>query len=136
MRPYLLAAAVALSAAVLPASSASAAGCTAVADAPTTYGDAWVFGSGRFTCAAPAAGMTVTVCLQKLETGDLDWHDYGCDSRTASTVRTVVSQDVAVCYVDGPALFRTTASGSNAAGDATKTASAPVLVQGVGSCGP
>ncbi|HWL34716.1 MAG TPA: hypothetical protein VNQ77_00855 [Frankiaceae bacterium] len=134
MRPYLLAAAVALTAAT--ASPATAAGtCAAEADIPTTAG-AHAFGSGRFVCTLPSSGMTVTVCLESLHpAGAVGWHTETCATGTRS-IATVVSADTAACIQDGLALVRTVAFGSNAEGAYAYAASAPTVAPGVGSCGP
>lgn len=132
MRPYLLVAALALTgAAAMPA---SAAGCRATADTPY-IADANIQGSGSFTCATPAWHLEVTVCLQSLQPGDLGWQTEACSTGSVSSASSV-SEFVWLCYLDGPALFRTTVSGWSGDGERGGAISAPALVPGAGSCGP
>lgn len=133
MRPYLLAAAVALTAAA--ATPATAAECTATAYTPRASGDV-VMGEGRFTCVAPYVTVTVTVCLESLHpAGPVGWVTEGCS--TASTATNTAAADAWACIQGGPALVRTVAFGSHlGSGTYSYAASAPVLVLGAANCGP
>lgn len=132
MRPYLLAAAVALTAAA--ATPATAAECTATAATPWASGDV-VMGEGSFSCLTPYAAMTVTTCLESLHpAGPVGWVTESCSTWTAAG--TIVTADAWACIQGGPALVRTIAFGTNESGVYSYAASAPVLVLGIGNCGP
>lgn len=131
MRPYLLAAALL---AATPLTPASAAACLATAQAPS--GDPNVIGTGSLTCTASFPGMAVTVCLESLHVATFPgWHADLCSTRAAGAGATSVSETVVRCYGE-TVLVRTTAYGTDDAGRQTSATSAPVLVFGVGSCGP
>lgn len=135
MRPYLLAAAVAATAAALPASAATP--CTAQADAPYVYPDANVGASGSFGCYLPESGMKVTVCLETLQLGRKPlWQPAACETQAASTPVTSVSAWTVACVQGGPTLVRTAVTGWNAAGATASATSLPEWAPGVGSCGP
>ena len=128
-----LLAAVLLAATPLPHAAAEDV-CMASAEAP--YGDPNVLGTGTLTCTAPFAGMRVTACLQYLPvSGDLIWLTQACSTVHAGPGATSVTATAVRCF-DEAAVVRTTAAGTDQLGRETWAISAPVLVRGVGSCGP
>jgi hypothetical protein len=134
VRPYLLAAAVALTAATATATPAAAADCAATAPTPRASGDV-VIGEGTFACATPYAAMTVTACLESLHpAGAVGWVTESCS--TADGAGTTVTADVWACVQGGPALVRAVAFGTNEAGVYAYAAGTPVFVLGVANCGP
>lgn len=110
--------------------------CYALADQPVTAG-ATVLGDARFSCDVPAAGMTITVCIESAALADpLTWRTEGCDTAYAAGSVAIVSGSVAVCYLGGPSLVRVAATGSNDEGDFAQAVSVENLAPGFGSCGP
>lgn len=132
MRPSLLAAAL-LAAVTLPASPASASECVAWAEPPQANGGQ-VRAEGFFSCGTPRTGMTVTVCVDVLDSATWSWTTFLCDSATAPGAVLTASHYVWACAQQGP-LVRTSVTGTNADGDVATATSLPAL-PGVGSCGP
>lgn len=130
MRPYLLAAAVALAA--FPVSADAAATCWASVSEPRTSG-AIVEGTGTYSCTYAAPGMTLTVCVEALRVPG-GWAAEGCTTKAANGATTVTA-DAWAC-VQSTGLVRIAAYGTNAEGGTASSVGVPALAPGAGSCGP
>jgi hypothetical protein len=124
----------ALSAALaLPLGGTAYAGtCAAAGDvphlAPGRYG---ILAHGMFTCADPAEGMSVTVCIEEASLnagGEQTWFSRGCET-TANVdgATTSVSGEVEVQMMVYSTTLRTTVTALNAAGDTGTFTSPPMF---------
>lgn len=117
-----------LSALAVPfAGTASAAACLAVAVPPHFV--PWrsrIEGAGSFRCDQPAAGMTITVCVEE-DLGSQGWWQRGCETVTAEGEAETVSAKVAVDVMVYSTFLRTTVVASNANGDTAQVESPPVF---------
>ncbi len=129
MRPRILVLALAAGSFALPANPAHAAvNCAAVA-VPAHY-NPFTFtieGQGEFACREPAAGMTVTVCLEEQLGGVLggSWYTDACQTVTSQESTQQIGAKVSTRVPIYGTFFRTVVTGSNANGDTASDKSAP-----------
>lgn len=101
---------------------ASAAGCTATAEAPSAPSYYLVEARGAFSCDDRQSWIEVEVCLEAL--GTVAWEQVSCDTAYATDAKTV--EGLTWGCRDGLHVLRTTASGRSGSGQAGWAASLPV----------